>query len=233
MKKTLLTSAAMLGLVSAASAANIAIGGIAIMGTDTTLDPASSSPFTHVNNFAGISVTAVNDGDTTVIVDTWAGDIGGDNTGIDFVGVTGLTIAGGEAITGVTLVGNNFGDGGWFGTNGDATTASAIAPTIQISSDGGITWSDLTGVSDTYTADVNTVGSGGGEYTSTFSFAGVTGVDALRLVGTTGGNAGGDANGFIGIRELQINTSAVAVPEPSSAALLGLGGIALILRRRK
>ncbi|QQL46423.1 PEP-CTERM sorting domain-containing protein [Sulfuriroseicoccus oceanibius] len=27
--------------------------------------------------------------------------------------------------------------------------------------------------------------------------------------------------------------SAVAVPEPSSAALLGLGGLALILRRRK
>jgi hypothetical protein len=35
----------------------------------------------------------------------------------------------------------------------------------------------------------------------------------------------------VGLSELQFN--AVAVPEPSSTALLGLGGLALILRRRK
>ncbi|BDS07068.1 hypothetical protein NT6N_21080 [Oceaniferula spumae] len=41
-----------------------------------------------------------------------------------------------------------------------------------------------------------------------------------------GGGAGGDRVGF---NDFQFN----AVPEPSSAALLGLGGLALILRRRK
>lgn len=43
--------------------------------------------------------------------------------------------------------------------------------------------------------------------------------------------SGNDHNltGFIGIRELGFE----AVPEPSSTALLGLGGLALILRRRK
>ena len=40
---------------------------------------------------------------------------------------------------------------------------------------------------------------------------------------------GNDTAGFVGIRELGFNT----VPEPSSTALLGLGGLALILRRRK
>lgn len=38
-------------------------------------------------------------------------------------------------------------------------------------------------------------------------------------------------NDYLHITEFQANTA--AVPEPSSAALLGLGGLALILRRRK
>ena len=58
----------------------------------------------------------------------------------------------------------------------------------------------------------------------------------LNSVGTTGdpvGNSTAETYGF------QVNTTAsnysltVAVPEPSSAALLGLGGLALVLRRRK
>lgn len=39
----------------------------------------------------------------------------------------------------------------------------------------------------------------------------------------------GDGQGFIDVNGIQI----VAVPEPSSSALLGLGGLAFILRRRK
>lgn len=42
---------------------------------------------------------------------------------------------------------------------------------------------------------------------------------------------GNDTTGFVGIRELAFNS--VVVPEPSSTALLSLGGLALILRRRK
>ena len=54
-----------------------------------------------------------------------------------------------------------------------------------------------------------------------------------------GGNNNHGANGIYGDFRIYDNTlddaavAALAVPEPSSAALLGLGGLALILRRRK
>jgi hypothetical protein len=47
----------------------------------------------------------------------------------------------------------------------------------------------------------------------------------LQDVDTTGGNAGVNMRGY--------TVTITAVPEPSSAALLGLGGVALIFRRRK
>ena len=50
-----------------------------------------------------------------------------------------------------------------------------------------------------------------------------SGGDALR---GNGGNTGWD-------QDFELKTNTIAVPEPSSTALLGLGGLALILRRRK
>ena len=46
------------------------------------------------------------------------------------------------------------------------------------------------------------------------------------------GGLNNDGNGVLSLREVEIY-GVTAVPEPSSAALLGLGGLALILRRRK
>lgn len=66
---------------------------------------------------------------------------------------------------------------------------------------------------------------------STVGLGGIT-ADRVRLTVTDnhfGASGGGDRVGFA---ELAFVGTA-AVPEPSSAALLGLGGIALILRRRK
>ena len=71
------------------------------------------------------------------------------------------------------------------------------------------------------------VGQTGGFATDTFteSITGATTVKfAFRLDNATG-------NGNIHFNDIQVNGA--VVPEPSSAALLGLGGLALILRRRK
>ncbi|BDS06873.1 hypothetical protein NT6N_19130 [Oceaniferula spumae] len=53
--------------------------------------------------------------------------------------------------------------------------------------------------------------------------------------GTVTGNGAAGADSFNGSRvaNLDLTFDVTAVPEPSSAALLGLGGLALILRRRK
>ena len=57
-----------------------------------------------------------------------------------------------------------------------------------------------------------------------------SGVDAIRFdfLDTVSNNGGGGV-----YREIDVLGSSSAVPEPSSAALLGLGGLALIFRRRK
>lgn len=107
-----------------------------------------------------------------------------------------------------------------------------------------------------------TLGAGATE-TATITFDGFTGFRALNvqsgetfdITGTTGSNATGEsiaqnalyslAGGTENSFTIEGNTGAMryyhvggqvtvnAVPEPSSAALLGLGGITLILRRRK
>ena len=42
-----------------------------------------------------------------------------------------------------------------------------------------------------------------------------------------------EATGFDGLDQLMLNGFVLSVPEPSSTALLGLGGLALMLRRRR
>ncbi|MFK7849814.1 MAG: PEP-CTERM sorting domain-containing protein [Akkermansiaceae bacterium] len=62
--------------------------------------------------------------------------------------------------------------------------------------------------------------------TGTFTSDGVGNL-TFGIDGLPGGNERTVINGF------QLDAVAVAVPEPSTTALLGLGGLALILRRRK
>ena len=59
-----------------------------------------------------------------------------------------------------------------------------------------------------------------------------TGIESIKFTaGSTAGRSTGDDFVF---REIDVfGTATVAVPEPSTTALLGLGGLALILRRRK
>jgi len=68
-----------------------------------------------------------------------------------------------------------------------------------------------------------TIGDGGA--TSTFTFTATEATGVLTFTDTSDGTTGIDTG--------LDNISIVAVPEPSSAALLGLGGLAFMLRRRK
>ena len=66
-----------------------------------------------------------------------------------------------------------------------------------------------------------------GSQTLTSSFTDLTSTDVGRLQVFTTGTAGGAKGVWLD------DVSLTAVPEPSSTALLGLGGLALIMRRRK
>ena len=69
--------------------------------------------------------------------------------------------------------------------------------------------------------------------TGGWRFYGFTGIifDEIRV--GIGGEVGTGNSRHMRMDNLQIGAAAAAVPEPSSTALLGLGGLALILRRRR
>jgi hypothetical protein len=107
-----------------------------------------------------------------------------------------------------------FFDGGWFGPNGKGpgagkalTSAFLAEPRIQTSTDGGGTWKDAEHKSDYLTA-LNGHLIGGGSrpnpstVTATFTLPKpVSGVNAIRIIGSEGGNASG---GFLGVFEFQV-----------------------------
>ena len=113
-------------------------------------------------------------------------------------------------------------------TNGSATTTLSFDSSFVVGGPSSLTLYLTRETDNTYSAAFDS-GSG------------------LTQLNTTGGtekqifNAGATGNGdlFIGVETYNTgvrnfdNFTVTAVPEPSAAALIGLGGIALILRRRK
>jgi hypothetical protein len=138
------------------------------------------------------------------------------------------------------LYGRDFGDGGWFGVHGlnpqgagsTLTAANLIAPTLQYTTNGGLSWVTDTNVSNDYVTALTGAYAGGGAPTNAATFnlsLPLTGVDGIRLIGSMGGPTG---DGFLGADEIEV--LAGPVPEPSTWVLLfgGVAILAVVIRRR-
>jgi len=187
---------------------NAAIIGSGILGVNNAIDADAGTPRWN----AGV-LASINDGNLDSRVDNW---FGGNSLNVSFVGVLWPTPLATQ-IKSVTLTLATFADGGWFGPSGVGPGAGGylddsllLEPTIQISTDGGTTWAAVDATSDYLIALYgHSIGGGGNvnpttvttEFTLTSPPSGVTGI---RVIGENGGNAGSDANGFIGVFEMVV-----------------------------
>jgi hypothetical protein len=197
------------------SAANIAPEGSAIMGVNDAIDGDAGTPRFN----AGVAAH-INDNDPTTRVDNWFGapptDLGQNHS---FVGILWPSKRY-DPIIALSLTLATFTDGGWFGTSGigpgpggTLTSAHLIAPVIQVTSDGGLTWTTISSDSDYGILEGHTIGGGGNPNPTSvtapfFVLEHLTRIDGIRVIGENGGNAGADANGFIGVFELVVESMA-------------------------
>lgn len=192
---------------------NASLTATGIMGVNDAVDTDAGTPRFH----AGVAGT-LNDADLTTRVDNWFGD-GATDLGqtVSFVGMLWPAPLP-THVKSLTLTLATFTDGGWFGYSGSGPGVGGtlsqwvdlIEPTIQVSMDGGSTWTTVGATSD-YLAALDGHGIGGGgnpnptSVTSVFTLnTPVPGVTGVRIIGENGGLAGPDANGFIGVFELEV-----------------------------
>lgn len=129
---------------------------------------------------------------------------------------------------------------GGVSTGGYDFTLTAASGTINITEFTVDLWRNGAGAPDTFFIEANVDGGGfvqfgsnsvesnsGDETFRTQTFTGdITGSSIVLRINATGNT------GNVHFNDIQVTGDLIAVPEPSSAALLGLGGLALILRRR-
>ncbi len=204
----------------AALAANIAPLGTGIMGVNDAADSDAGQVRIHSGTAANLV-----DGNPATRADTWFGDGGGDGgQTYSFAGVI-WTALGNVSISEVRLILATFGDGGWFGRSNFSPApgtalqeADLIEPVVQASTDGGATWADVDFTSDYLAVMTGHLIGGGGQpnptsATVTFTLTTpLTEIDGLRVIGENGGLAGSDANGFLGVAEVQVEGQALETP---------------------
>ncbi len=169
------------------------------------------------------TVANINDGSLTTRVDTWFGGNASDHS---YVGIVWPFLRA-DSVKTLTLTMGCFSDGGWFGFPGATPGASnplnnvsyLVEPSVQVTSDGGVTWTAVDAVTD-YLAllEGHNIGGTGGSgtfpnpnpkaFTVTLDTP-VSGINGVRLIGTNGGLAGSDTNGFLGIMELAVDAGPV------------------------
>jgi hypothetical protein len=215
-----------------AHATAIAQEGFGIIGLNTAIDTTLGTPFEH----AGVA-SNVNDGNLSSSVDTFNAP---GTEGFSYAGVIFSTPRT-DLVVNLTLTVAAFFDGGWFGPNGTGpgaqqqlTPAFLIEPTVQITFDGGNTWTNAPFTSN-YVSQVSgtmlpvAFGIPSRARTATFNLtAPQIGIDGIRVIGSEGGTA---SNGFLGVFEVGVE----AIPEPSAALAIatGAGVIGAISRRRR
>jgi hypothetical protein len=183
---------------------NLAFGGTGTIGTEDVPGGTDTELF-----HAGTS-TNINDGNFSTRVDTYNGNSPDTLSYIGILWPQPVT----NAVARLKLTLATFLDGGWFGPNnkgpggGNALTAAYLTePNVQISRDGGTTWTNVAHASD-YLKVLNGHLIGGGSVpnpssvTATFTLPKpVTGINGIRIIGLEGGTASG---GFLGVFEFQV-----------------------------
>ena len=234
MKKTIITSLASCAiLATSASAANIAVAGDMV---DITLDP---SNYWQAGTGVGSFDTNINAGVTLTIADAeWETIIQQNSDGTSAWNINGGTVDSSGAVNrGASFyLGNTGGDTGIINMNSGVFDGSGLTD-FAFGRDGGVGILNLAGG----TFSIGSAPAIGGTdllnftagSTGSFDVTGWTTTDYETL--WDNGNLTVD-NGQTGAFDDNFDVSGstlTAVPEPSSTALLGLGGLALILRRRK
>jgi hypothetical protein len=188
-------------------AANLAPLGSGIMGYNSTIN---TNPGTSL--FHGGVAHNINDNDLNTSVDDYSGGSDG-GQGVSFVGII-WPAPRPEQITSLTLSLATFFDGGWFGPNSAGPGASGaldasylIEPSVQVSTNGGTSWTTVAKTSDYLTSlNGHTLPPAFGAptlATATFQLTPpLTNISGIRIIGTNGGPA--DGNGFIGVFELAV-----------------------------
>ena len=205
--------------------------------------------------FAGLALSA--NAAVTVITPTGVVETVSEFAGIENT-INGIGLSGGGTsgdILSETHTPSGGGDHVLFGGGPDYTTASAtftvpVSTVNQVhlwlyrgSSWGTFTAFDLEFSTDAIGTDVGLLTFGNTQsiafdgaaadlsVVQTRTFAEQTGVTHIRLSNATGVLITGSTNSHGGFNEIRFGSD--PVPEPTTTALLGLGGLALILRRRK
>ncbi|MBL9169436.1 MAG: hypothetical protein JNN07_16975 [Verrucomicrobiales bacterium] len=190
----------------------LAAQGNGILGTKLTLEP---GPETEVPLFHAGTPGNINDGQLTTSVDTY-NDAGAST--VSFVGIVWESPLP-TPVARLELTLATFLDGGWFGVNnqgpapgGSLVASDLVEPSVEVSSDGGLSWTPVPATSD-YVSVLTGHGIGGGgnpnpsSVTARFTLATpVEGITGIRLIGTDGGVA---SAGFLGVFELTPRAPAI------------------------
>lgn len=206
------------GVDSLAAPLNLAPDGDAFMGAGTNIT-GSSDVFIVSSGLIG----SVNDqvvarpGPFNIragqSVDTYTSDTANNSRLFDFVGI--FFDSPQNSVNSVRVQNFAAADGGWWGVADSSAhdgiplaAGELLPPNVQVTSNGGATWTTIASTSDyvtSYTGVVrgNGVPNAGAGPLATFSFASQSGINGIRLIGEGGGNAGAGP-GFIGLIEMEV-----------------------------